>query len=76
MRNFTWHILVNHQRGVIRIAKFLHLLPYLGVAYIFGWGATVFWGSPFSPTLGGWLCSGGVALFCARDWWKEWRRGY
>jgi len=72
MRTF----LIAHKVAVIRTARFLHALPYLGAAWCCGWFSIWVWGSPFPPHIGGWLCLGGVALFMVRDWWREWRRAY
>jgi hypothetical protein len=60
-----------------RVTRLVHALPYLALAWGFGWVSGWFWALPeISPVISAWLCSGAVAALMGWSWFKEWRRAY
>lgn len=60
-----------------RVTRLVHAIPFWLTAFGFGWFAGWAWDVPgIKPVRIAWGSAGFVALLTAKDWFKEWRRGY
>jgi len=60
-------------RWAWRLVRLVHALPFLALAFGFGCVNNLAWGAE-PIVLGGFLCSGLVAVGMTVSWFREWRR--